>query len=196
MKEIQEGRNTSLDVQEKEVTILFSDIQGFTSMSERLSPAEIANLLNDYFSLMTDIIFKHGGTLDKYIGDAIMAIFGAPFSHKDDAVRAVRAAVEMREELKNLMTRKDDSVKFNVRIGINTGDVVAGNIGSLQRMEYTVLGDAVNTAARLETMSKPGQILIGEQTYKLAKDFFEIKPVGKWKVKGKEKEVMVYEVKG
>ncbi|MBI5042835.1 MAG: FHA domain-containing protein [Nitrospirae bacterium] len=196
MKEIQEGISTSLDVQEKEVTILFSDIQGFTSISEKLSPADVANLLNDYFSLMTDIIFKHGGTLDKYIGDAIMAIFGAPFSHKDDAVRAVRAAVEMRKELNNLMSRKDTAIKFNIRIGINTGDVVAGNIGSLQRMEYTVLGDAVNTAARLETMSKPGQILIGEQTYKLTKDFFEIKPVGKWKVKGKEKEVMVYEVVG
>lgn len=196
IKEIQEGRSTSLDVQEKDVTILFSDIQGFTGISERLSPPEVANLLNDYFSLMTEIIFKHGGTLDKYIGDALMALFGAPFPHEDDAVRAVRAAIEMRNELKGLMARKEDNVKFNIRIGVNTGNVVAGNIGSMQRMEYTVLGDAVNTAARLETMAKAGQILIGERTYQLAKDFFDIKPVGKWRVKGKEKEVMVYEVMG
>lgn len=196
MKEIQEGRKTSLEIQEREVTILFADIQGFTTISERLSPTEVAGLLNDFFSLMTEIIFKHGGTLDKYIGDAIMAIFGAPFLHENDPVRAVRAAVEMREELKNLMTRRDESLKFNIRTGINTGNVVAGNIGSIQRMEYTVLGDAVNTAARLETMSKPGQILIGEQTYKLTKDFFDIKAVGKCRVKGKEKEVMVYEVVG
>jgi adenylate cyclase len=178
------------------VTILFSDIQGFTGISERLSPPEVANLLNDYFSLMTEVIFKHGGTLDKYIGDALMALFGAPFLHEDDAVRAVRTAIEMRNELKGLMARKEDNVKFNIRIGVNTGNVVAGNIGSMQRMEYTVLGDAVNTAARLETMAKAGQILIGERTYQLAKDFFDIKPVGKWRVKGKEKEVMVYEVLG
>ena len=159
IKEIQEGRSTSLDVQEKEVTILFSDIQGFTGISERLSPPEVANLLNDYFSLMTEVIFKHGGTLDKYIGDALMALFGAPFLHEDDAVRAVRTAIEMRNELKGLMARKEDNVKFNIRIGVNTGNVVAGNIGSMQRMEYTVLGDAVTLQQGLRQWQRPDRYL-------------------------------------
>jgi len=176
------------------VTILFTDIIGFTRLSEQMPPREINVLLNHFFSRMTDIIFKYDGTLDKYIGDCIMAVFGAPIEKEGDPVRAISAAQEMRRELATLMDNTIEEKKFNIRIGINTGRVVAGNIGSPNRMEYTVIGDPVNVASRLESMAKPNQILIGEETYRHVRDKFKIKKVGPKKVKGKKAEVMVYEV--
>ena len=176
------------------VTILFTDIIGFTRLSEQMPPREINVLLNHFFSRMTDIIFKYDGTLDKYIGDCIMAVFGAPIEKEGDPVRAISAAQEMRRELATLMDNTIEEKKFNIRIGINTGRVVAGNIGSPNRMEYTVIGDPVNVASRLESMAKPNQILIGEETYRHIRDKFKIKKVGPKKVKGKKAEVMVYEV--
>lgn len=186
----------ALPVAEKEVTVLFSDIKGFTSIAETLKPAEVARLLNEYFTAMTDILFEFGGTLDKYIGDAIMALFGAPFGREDDAVRAVRAALRMQEALASLSKGKKGGVRFSVRIGINTGAVVAGNIGSPRRMDYTVIGDAVNVAQRLESIAKPGQILIGGATYEKVKGNFLLSEIGRQRVKGKDKEVIVYEVLG
>jgi len=176
------------------VTILFTDIIGFTRLSEQMPPREINVLLNHFFSRMTDIIFKYDGTLDKYIGDCLMAVFGAPIEKKGDPERAISAAQEMRRELATLMDNTIEEKKFNIRIGINTGRVVAGNIGSPNRMEYTVIGDPVNIASRLESIAKPNQILIGEETYRHVRGKFKIKKVGPKKVKGKKAEVMVYDV--
>jgi adenylate cyclase len=181
----------------KEVSILFADIVGFTSMSEKMSPSAVALLLNDYLSRMTDVIFKHEGTLDKYIGDAIMAVFGAPLDMEDHAARAVRSALEMRERLNEFNSERREGPSLRIRIGINSGKVVAGEIGSVNKKEYTVLGDTVNTASRLESsVAKPMMIVIGENTYEAVKKEFQVRPLGKATLKGKENEVTVYEVLG
>jgi adenylate cyclase len=175
-------------------TILFADINGFTALAERMPPREVNLILNDFFSRMTDILFKYDGTLDKYIGDGLMAVFGAPMEEKDDAERGIRAAQEMLKALAAMMAGMPEERKFTIRIGINTGKVVAGNIGSPKRMDYTVIGDAVNTASRLESIARPNQILIGEETYERVQGKFNIRAVGSRKVKGKTVEVMVYEI--
>ncbi len=191
------GQSTQEELMEpKEVqaTVLFTDIAGFTPLAERLPPREVTMLLNQHFSRMTDIIFEHGGTLDKYIGDGLMAVFGAPVEKTDDAVQAVRAALRMREEFLKMRDSEDQSVSFDMRLGINSGSVVAGNIGSPRRMDYTVIGDPVNIAARLETAAESNQILIGQDTYRLVKGKFKINKVGAKKLKGKSAEIMAYEV--
>jgi len=182
--------------QEKDLTILFSDIQGFTTLSEKLSAIEIAEILNEYFNEMTEVIFKHKGTLDKFIGDAIMAIFGAPFSYGDDAQNAVSSALDMLQGHKELMEKKPENLRFGIRIGINSGKAVAGNIGSKKRVDYTVLGDSVNIASRLESKADVNSVFIGEKTYDLVKDHFTFQKIGPSKLKGKEKSVMVYKVLG
>ena len=194
LKGDQETKENLMEPKDKTVTILFTDIIGFTSLSEEMPPREINVLLNHFFSRMTDIIFKYDGTLDKYIGDCLMAVFGAPIEKEGDSERAILVAKEMRKELSTIMEETLEEKKFDIRIGINTGRVVAGNIGSPNRMEYTVIGDPVNIASRLESIAKPNQILIGEETYQSVKDKFKIKKVGLRKVKGKKAEVMVYEV--
>src|SRR4030042_1029909 len=174
-------------------TILFADINGFTSLAERMPPREVNRILNDFFARMTDILFNYDGTLDKYIGDGLMAVFGAPMEKEDDAERGIRAAQEMIQALAAMMAGMPDEGKFTIRIGINTGKVVAGNIGSPKRMDYTVIGDAVNTASRLESIAQPNQIPIGDKTHTRVQGKFNIRPVGPRKVKGKTVEVMVYE---
>ena len=189
------GQEDLMEPKDLTATILFSDIVGFTTLSESLPPREINIVLNQYFTRMTDIIFKHDGMLDKYIGDGLMAVFGAPMEKANDAERAIRAALEMRRELTRMRKEVGASgAQLNIRIGINTGRVVAGNMGSPRRLDYTVIGDPVNLAARLESSGAPNQILIGEETYKLVKDKFKINEVGPRKVKGKSAEIMVYEV--
>ncbi len=181
----------------RDVTVMFSDIVGFTSMSEKMSPAAVAYMLNDYLSRMTEVVFKYEGTLDKYIGDAIMAVFGAPIDMPDHAVRAIRTALEMRERLEEFNADRKDGPLLRVRVGINSGKAVAGEIGSVNKKEYTVLGDTVNTASRLESsVAKAGMIVIGENTWQAAKDQFECRSLGTATLKGKEKEVAVYEVVG
>ena len=180
----------------KDVSVLFADIVGFTGMSERMSPGAVALLLNDYLTRMTEIIFKHEGTLDKYIGDAIMAVFGAPLDMADHAVRAIRAALEMRERLEEFNSDRPET-PLKIRIGINSGKAVACEIGSIKKKEYTVLGDTVNTASRLESsVATPMAIVIGENTYEQAKHLFECKSLGARPLKGKEKVVSAYEVLG
>lgn len=186
--------DTLMAPKEKYVTILFTDIVSFTPLSERLTPAEVAVLLNQFFRRMTDIIFDYNGTLDKYIGDAIMAVFGAPIERENDAERAIMAALEMRKALFDMMGEAQTERRFDIRIGINTGRVVAGNLGSPKRMDYSVIGDAVNTASRLESIAEPNQILIGEKTYQSVKEKFKIRDIGKKSVKGKAQAVRVYEV--
>jgi adenylate cyclase len=179
----------------RDVSVLFADIVGFTTMSEKMSPAAVALLLSDYLSRMTDVIFKYEGTLDKYIGDALMAVFGAPLDMPDHAERSIRAALEMRERLEEFNAERKEGPVIRIRIGINSGKAVAGEIGSINKKEYTVLGDTVNTASRLESsVAKAGGIVIGENTYAAVKSSFQCHSLGKASLKGKEKEVAVYEV--
>jgi adenylate cyclase len=183
------------------VTILFSDIRSFTTMAERMHDAQaLVGLLNEYFTEMVGIIMQEGGVVDKYIGDAIMAVFGAPVSKPDDAVRAVRAAVRMRKALAALNERlaARGIPPLRTGIGIHTGEVVAGNIGSEQRMEYTVIGDAVNLASRLETNTKElgVDVLISADTYALVKGTCVARPLREITVKGRSEPVMTYEVRG
>jgi adenylate cyclase len=193
-----DSQGNALGVPEvKEVSILFADIVGFTSMSENMSPSAVALLLNDYLSRMTDVIFKYEGTLDKYIGDAIMAVYGAPLDMTDHAARAIRSALEMQERLVEFNSDRKEGPQLQIRIGINTGKAVAGEIGSVNKKEYTVLGDTVNTASRLESsVAKPGMVVIGENTYEAVKELFECRPMGKVTLKGKAREVTVFEVVG
>ncbi len=191
------GEETIDDIMESKeliATILFADIVGFTRLSETMPPREINIILNRYFSRMTDIVFSHGGTLDKYIGDGLMAVFGAPMEKEDDAERAVRTALEIRRQLTAMMKTTSADKRFDIRVGLNTGRVVAGNIGSPKRMEYTVIGDPVNVASRLESIAKPNQIVIGEETFNFVKNKFRIREIGTRKVKGKSSGIMVYEV--
>jgi adenylate cyclase len=181
----------------REVSVLFADISGFTSMSERMSPSAVALLLNEYLSRMTDVIFKYEGTLDKFMGDAIMAVFGAPLDMADHAERAIRAALEMQERLAEWNAERKEGPEFRVRIGINSGKAVAGEIGSINKKEYTVLGDTVNTASRLESsVAKPGSVVVGANTLELVQGRFDCRPLGTFNLKGKEKEVLVFEVMG
>jgi adenylate cyclase len=181
----------------REVTILFADISGFTSMSETMSPSSVALLLNDYLSRMTDVIFKYEGTLDKYIGDAIMAVFGAPLDMPDHAPRAIKAALEMQERLAEWNADRKEGPAFRIRIGINSGNAMAGEIGSINKKEYTVLGDTVNTASRLESsVAKPGSVVIGANTHAMVEGLFECRALGSFSLKGKSLEVPCFEVTG
>lgn len=158
-------------------TMLFSDIRGFTSRSETVPAEQIVTMLNDYFERMVEIVFRHEGTLDKFVGDEIMALFGAPVSHPDDAVRAVRVALAMLDDLRAFNTEREAQghPPFEIGIGINTGEVVAGYIGSSKAMQYTVIGAPVNLAARLCSAAKGMQILLSETTLSLVRDHFEVR---------------------
>jgi adenylate cyclase len=184
----------------RRTTVLFADIRGFTSMSERLPPEEVVSRLNEYLRVMIDIIFEYEGTLDKFIGDAIMAVFGAPISLGNDEERAVRAALAMQEAADDLCRRWEEEgrTSFRVGIGINTGEVVVGNIGSERRLEYAAIGDHVNLAARMETLTKEydTDILISEHTYQAVKDLVETRWVDRVTVRGRSEAVDVYEVCG
>lgn len=181
----------------REVSVLFADIVGFTSLSEKLTPSAIALILNDYLSRMTDAIFMYEGTLDKYIGDAIMAVFGAPLDMPDHAARAVKTAIEMRDRLAEFNAERKTGPLLQIRIGINSGKAVAGEIGSVNKREYTVLGDTVNTASRLESsVAKPGLIVIGPNTFAAVDGLFNLRPMGEFTLKGKENKVIVHEVLG
>ena len=181
----------------REVSVLFADICGFTSMSETMSPSSVSLLLNDYLSRMTDVIFKYEGTLDKYIGDAIMAVFGAPLDMPDHAPRAIKAALEMQERLAEWNADRKEGPAFRIRIGINSGNAMAGEIGSINKKEYTVLGDTVNTASRLESsVAKPGSVVIGANTHAMVEGLFECRALGSFSLKGKSLEVPCFEVTG
>jgi adenylate cyclase len=180
----------------RRVTILFSDIRGFTTISETASAEEVVELLNDYFARMVRIIFAHGGTLDKFIGDAIMAVFGAPVQHEDDTVRAVQTALDMRRELMIFNAERRASGKFEIEtgIGLGYGEAISGNIGSDQRMDYTVIGDAVNLSSRLEALTKHYQekVIISEPVYEDVKGLFPCVHLEEVKVKGKLKATRIY----
>ncbi|HUX05729.1 MAG TPA: adenylate/guanylate cyclase domain-containing protein [Acidobacteriota bacterium] len=189
----------NIEAQEREVSVLFCDIVGFTPIAEKLNPKEVAQLLNHYFGEMTTIVFEYEGTLDKFIGDAMMVVFGAPIDQKDHAKRAVAAALAMSDKVKELNSAEDIDldVDVQVRIGVNSGTVVAGDIGSPQRMEYTVIGDTVNIASRLEDdIADPGDIVIGEATWKSIKKCkeFEFEEIGSIAIRGRESEMRCFKV--
>lgn len=185
-----------LSPEEKEATIVFCDISEFTNISEKMKPSQIAELLNGYFEMASRIILDHKGSVNKYIGDSIMSVFGAPVHYEDHAMRAVKACLAIQREIHKLNEKTDTRLRYHVHIGVNTGEVVAGNIGSQKRIEYTVLGDAVNVAARLEKKAGAGQIVIGDRTFSLVKDRIHCRPMGAEKLKGKEKEIHLFEVTG
>jgi adenylate cyclase len=191
---LRSGEILGLEVRASEVTVLFIDIQGFSKLSERLPARDIANLLNNYFEICTRIIFEHKGTVNKFIGDAVMAIFGAPIAHENDARLAIEASLSILKNLNDLQETLPEDQRFNVRIGINTGEVVAGNIGCAQRMEYTVIGDAVNTASRLEKVAPLNSIVIGEETAKRVSGLFGLRDLGCRRMRGMDKEISIYEV--
>jgi len=188
--------STNLGGKKQKTTILFSDIRGFTPMSEKLQPEEVVALLNEYFSEMSGIIFNWNGTLDKYIGDAMMVLFGAPIIGDNDELRAVTAAIEMQAKLKQLNDKltMEGKKAIGMGIGINTGGVVVGNIGSENRLEYTAIGDSVNLASRLCSVAKAGQVIISDFTYEHVKDKVEVTKLEKVQVKGKEEKIQIYDI--
>ncbi|GMV91387.1 MAG: hypothetical protein AMXMBFR82_11650 [Candidatus Hydrogenedentota bacterium] len=178
------------------VTTLFCDVRGFTPIAERISPTELVDMLNEHFTAMTAIIFELEGTLDKYIGDEIMAVFGSPLSTGDDAYRAVKAAIAIQIKNAELNERRKQQGRplFELGIGVATGEAVAGYIGSPDRMEFTVVGDKVNTARRLCSLAEPGQVIVSEGTYSLIHDRVQVTPIGTVMLKGKEEPVHAYKV--
>ncbi len=193
-----ESGEAILGGQIQEASVLFSDIRGFTSISERLGANETVVMLNEYFTLMVEIIFEYSGILDKYIGDAILAVFGAPFSGPKDTDNAVKASIGMMQALKEFNARRiqDKLDPIDIGIGINTDEVLAGNIGSIKRMDYTCIGDGVNLASRLEGVNKyfNTNILISENTYRKLKGEYRCREIDSIRVKGKNKPVGIYEV--
>ena len=184
--------------EEKELTAMFSDIRGFTALSEGLSPEELVGLLNEYLSEMTETIFRHWGTLDKYIGDAIMAFWGSPYPQTDHAERACRAALEMLQVLKKLQDRleAEGRPQINIGVGINSGPMVVGNMGSKNRMNFTIMGDEVNLASRLEGTNKEfgTHIIISESTYQATSHLVVARELDLIRVKGKMRPVRIYEL--
>ena len=179
----------------KVVTVVFADVTGSTALGERLDPEALRRVMGRYFDEMAAVIERHGGTVEKFIGDAVMAVFGIPRLHEDDAVRAIRATAGMREALERLNRDlvRDHGEGLAARIGVNTGEVVAGDPAAGQRL---VTGDAVNVAARLEQAAAPGEILVGEPTYRLVKDAVDVEPVDALALKGKEQPVPAYRLLG
>ncbi|HEY8259029.1 MAG TPA: adenylate/guanylate cyclase domain-containing protein [Gemmatimonadales bacterium] len=178
-------------------TVLFSDIRGFTAMAESMGPDAIARLLGEYFTEMVDVIFDYGGTLDKFMGDAIMALWGAPLAHPGDPDQALRAAVEMQQAVGRLNQRwsAEGRPPIRVGIGINHGEVFAGNIGSHRRLDYTVIGDVVNVAARLCAEAGPGEILVSESVLRVVRDEVDHEYVPEMALRGKTQMVQVYRVR-
>jgi class 3 adenylate cyclase len=182
-----------LEPEELETTILFSDIRGFTTLSERLPPRELASLLAAHLAAMAEVVLAHGGTIDKFAGDAVMAVFGAPDPIPDHAERALRCALAMQARQYELNEGAETPLEMG--IGVNTGVVVAGTVGGAGRLEYTVVGDAVNVAQRLESAAGPGEVVASSETVSAAPGF-AAEPVGAQQVKGRREPVEVYRLVG
>ena len=190
---MERGGDVGLEVAEREVTVAFIDVVESTRMAEAHHPAEVAALLNEFFQMATNAIFQHDGHVNNFIGDEVMAIFNAPLDMKDHAAQAVRACAAFLVELKKFNQTHPEK-EFKVRCAINTGPVVAGNVGAAAHIKYTVLGDTVNVAARLSKTPQVNSIVVGERTYNKVKDDFKTKDLGEMALKGKEKPQHAYEI--
>ena len=195
---VRQREEGSLTTTRRLVTVLFSDIRGFTSISEKLQPEDVAEMLREYLSEMTEIVFKHGGTVDKYIGDCIMALYNVPFEDPEHAVKAVRTGLEFQARTRAVSDRWEARFGVTIRngVGINTGEAVVGTLGSRQRLEYTAIGDTINLGSRLESITKDykSNIVISEFTYEHVKGHFVTKELGDVTVKGKSRPVKIYAV--
>ncbi|HQG39827.1 MAG TPA: adenylate/guanylate cyclase domain-containing protein, partial [Spirochaetales bacterium] len=181
---------------DKELTVFFSDIRGFTTLSENMTPQELVNHLNIYLTAMTDIILEYGGTIDKYMGDAIMAFWGAPLPQPNHAELACKCALKQLQVLSELNAQWPESKRINIGIGLNSDIMTVGNMGSKLRMNYTLMGDPVNSGSRLESTNKEygTKIIISEFTYAHIKDKFIVRELDNIRVKGKNKPVLIYEL--
>ncbi len=192
-----ESKNDSLlRNQRKPVTVMFADIRSFTALAEHMAPEDVVAMLNQFFSIMVDIVFKHKGMLDKLVGDQLMAIFGHVSGEEQGANDAVRAAMEMHEAIEQLMRTRaaEEMMTFDIGIGINTGNAIFAHVGSENRMDYTVIGDTVNAAARLEKHAGPGETVIGDQTYSNLPDTIPVGMKAEVKVKNRSKPVVCYKI--
>jgi class 3 adenylate cyclase/HAMP domain-containing protein len=180
----------------KQLTIVFADIRGFTDFSDAAEPEEVIGFLNAYLSRMTDLVFKFEGTLDKFLGDGVLVFFNDPLPQPDHARRAVQMALEMREQAREMRQDWHLETPFDIGVGISTGFVTVGTIGSEHRMEYTVVGAQVNLAARLVGVAEPGQIVVSQRTYELVRDMVDVEPLGPLTVKGFQRPVTAYNVLG
>jgi adenylate cyclase len=189
---------TRLGGERRPIAVLFSDVRGFTRLAEGMNPEALASLLSDYFTEMVEVVFEHGGTLDKFVGDALMALWGAPMAQEDAPDRAVRAAIAMQEALVHLNARWEAAGRptLKVGIGVNYGEAFVGNIGSNRRLEYTVLGDVVNVAARLCAEAGPGEILVAEGLRASTRGGWHYETLQSMELKGREERVQVYKVSG
>lgn len=195
MEKQDKGSQEMVVYKETVATVFFMDIVGFTTKVEHMSPVEIGVFLNNFFTEMTDVIFKYNGTLDKYIGDAIMAVFGVPFEVDNHAEMAILTALDMVEKLHELNRNHPSEDRIEIRIGINTGKLVSGDFGSPKRLDYTVIGNTVNIASRLESsIAGPNEIVVSEDTYNFTKEIFEFEDMGKKKMHGITKPVNAYRV--
>ena len=187
---------SSIEGERKLVTVLFADVANYTSISEKLDPEEVHQIMDGCFKILMDEIHKYEGTINQFTGDGIMALFGAPVAHEDHAQRACHAALTIQRAIVSYgdKIKKDTGVDFTMRIGLNSGPVIVGSIGDDLRMDYTAVGDTTNLAARMENAASPGSILVTHTTYKLIKDFFGCTSIGTLQVKGKEKPLEAYEL--
>ena len=187
---------TSVEGERKLVTVLFADVANYTSMSEKFDPEEVHQIMDGCFKILMDEIHRHEGTINQFTGDGIMALFGAPVAHEDHAQRACHAALAIQRALEGYSDNLEKrlGLVFRMRVGLNSGPVVVGSIGDDLRMDYTAVGDTTNLAARMESMARPSTILGTASTYRLARDFFDFRPLGKVQVKGKEESQEVYEL--
>lgn len=193
---ILEGQ-ASLPSERREATVVFLDIKDFTNFAEHLEPEEAVEILNQIFKPIINIIYKYEGSINKFLGDGLMIVFGIPYSRENDPERAVRASLEVMKSIqKNGIIKMDnEKIKLKARIGINTGLCISGEIGSPTRKEFTVIGDTVNLASRLQVNAPTGEIMVGERTYQKIKDNFTFTPSRKLKIKGKKDLINVYILK-
>jgi class 3 adenylate cyclase len=193
---VRREQDMALGGAKRELTVMFADVVSFTPLTERLTPEQVVALLNELFTIITEIVFRHGGTIDKFVGDCVMALWGVPTAQPDHAARALAAAEEVLSWLDagNVAWQRKYGVKVQLAVGINSGDAVVGNIGSERRMEYTAIGDVVNVAARLEAIARPQQILLTAATKARAGSGFRFVELGERTLAGRAEPLLLYEL--
>jgi class 3 adenylate cyclase len=189
------GHTPKFESERKPVTTMFSDLSGYTAMTEKLDPEEVKEIMSEIFGEITKVIFKYEGFVEKFIGDAVMAVFGVPKAHEDDPIRAIKAAMEIHTSVEGFSPRLQDKIgrSLTMHTGINTGLVITGEV-NVEKGTHGLTGDAINLASRIEGLSKAGEILVGQETYNQAEGFFNFEPKDPVKVKGKSEQVYIYKV--